>query len=471
MRNCMRFSVFFLLLCLLAAGMVSCSADTDAPSATEAETSAVSGEASPAEVDFTKEWVIVRSDMDERCLESIYMIRGAFEELFGYKPAIRTDYLAPNEQPGEYEILVGKTTRESCAGVYEGIAEGEYTYQVLSENVIAIFGDSVKNTHRAAERFLRDCFGYTEFGTGTAASVAIGTSYTGKYVPPFQNPVVEGYADPDVLYHDGVYYLYATSYHIGNGYEVLTSTDLVNWENHGNCLDTSSGVTDSWGFSRYYWAPDVEEHNGKFYMLASVDEHLGIMTADSPLGPFVPEENYLFEDAIDGHMFFDGDDMYIYYVTWREGHPYGIWGCKMMDDCVTPDLSTETLLIQPKEDYEPGVTEGPYMLKKDGVYYLTYSGNGYTSPWYCICYATSDSPLGEYVKYKKNPILISDGETVFGTGHHCFTTMPDSEEMLIVYHIHDSKDGVHPRHTSVDRVWFRETKDGYILECDGPNIG
>ena len=40
----------------------------------------------------------------------------------------------------------------------------------------------------------------------------------------YQNPILIGYADPDVYFENGVYYLYATSYR----YDVWTSTDLVN---------------------------------------------------------------------------------------------------------------------------------------------------------------------------------------------------------------------------------------------------
>lgn len=448
---------------LFGCGAPAAPAETTAP---PPETTAAP--AAPS-VDFTQDWVIVRSDSSDACLDSVRLIRETFKELFGYAPDIRTDFLGRNgETPGEYEILVGLTTRESGAPVYQSIPEGGYTYQILSENVIVIAGDTAQNTLFAARQFLEDCFGYTGQGTGTASAAAVGSVFRGEYAAPFDNPVVEGLADPDVLYHDGVYYLYGTSYRLSQGYEVFTSTDLVNWENRGVCLDSA------WGLTRWYWAPDVEEHNGKFYMLASVDEHLGLCVADSPLGPFVPQNGFLFEKTIDGHIFFDGDDMYIYYVSWREGHSYGIWGCRMQADCLTPDLTTEKRVIWATEAYEKdkgNVTEGPYMLVKDGKYYLTYSGSHYESQDYCVCYAVADSPLGDFRKYKYNPILKGDGVRVFGAGHHCVTTMPDSEEMVIVYHTHNDKNSIHPRHISMDLLRFRETPDGPVLECDGPTRG
>ena len=457
-------------LCLIFAAMLlaACGAASGAGEGTDpAETTAPPP---PAIADFSSGWALVQSDRSNACADSMKLLQTAFEELFGYAPVMCSDFFTKNEMPPEYEIVVGKTERDTAASVYETLGEDEYTYTVVSDKVVVIAGNNAGNTLRAAKAFLLDCFGYSGEGTGKAAVIPVGTSFTGEYRVPFKNPVLDNFADPDVLYHDGVYYMYATSYSIGVGYEVYTSTDLENWENKGICMGNA------WGFDRWYWAPDVEYHDGKFYMLVSADEHLGFAVADDPLGPFEPCENYLFAGTIDGHIFFDGDEMYIYYVTWRSGHSYGIWGCKMMDDHLTPDLSTEKKLLSPKMDYEKvmnPVTEGPYMLKRDGVYYLTYSGSDYQSQGYCVCYATSDSPLGSFTRYEENPILMGDGKTSFGAGHHCFAPLPDSEnkdEFAIVYHIHKDKYTIHPRRICVDLARFRATENGVILECDGPNM-
>lgn len=285
----------------------------------------------------------------------------------------------------------------------------------------------------------------------------------------FQNPILDGYADPDVLYHDGVYYLYATSYpKHSRGYEVYTSADLVHWENRGMCIERA------WGMERAFWAPDVKEKDGKFYMLVTVCEHLGLAVADSPLGPFVPQEGFLFESSIDGHIFFEGEDMYIYYVSWRKDHRYGIYGVKMMPDRITPDLSTEKLLIVadlPYECHQAAVAEAPYMLKKDGRYYLTYSACHYQSPLYCVCYAASDDPLGDFEKYAGNPILVGDTVNVSGAGHHCVTFSPDGSRMILVYHTHYAPGQIHPRRLSLTPIRFEERDGRTVLVCDPPDVG
>lgn len=275
--------------------------------------------------------------------------------------------------------------------------------------------------------------------------------------------ILEGYADPDVLYYKGTYYLYATSYHISDGYEVYTSTDLKNWTNHGSCLGGSFGL------DRWFWAPDVKEHNGRFYMLASIDEHLGLLIADSPLGPFMPQDTFLLDHTIDGHILFENDQMYLYYVSWREGHPYGIWGCKMQADCRTPDFSTEKLLLIADMPYECNqsspVAEAPYVLVHDGKYYMTYSGSGFLSPYYCIAYAVSEHPLGPYVKYAANPILVGDGDHVSGIGHHAITAAPDGG-LALIYHTHRAPGQVHPRDLRLGSIRFEKENGEWILRAE-----
>ena len=281
----------------------------------------------------------------------------------------------------------------------------------------------------------------------------------------YQNPVLNDYADPDVLLYEGTYYLYATG--TVPGYNVYTSKDLVDWTLAGTAVDPNL-----WGISNNYWAPDVEYINGKFYMVVSCNEHLGLAVSDSPLGPFrEAHDQLLFDGTIDGHLFVDDDgSVYLYYVSWRSGHTYGLYGTKL-DENMMPIPETEKLLLVAKEEWEKhqsGVVEGPYMLKRNGLYYLTYSGSNYESKNYAVGYAISESPLGDYERYQGNPILIGN-DKVSGTGHHCVTTSLDGSELWIVYHQHASTANIHPRKVCIDRLYFREADYGPdILEVIGP---
>jgi len=281
----------------------------------------------------------------------------------------------------------------------------------------------------------------------------------------YQNPVLDGYADPDVLLYEGTYYLYATGG--PGGYQVYTSKDLVDWTLAGTAV-----TPNLWGVSSSYWAPDVEYINGKFYMVVSCNENLGLAVSDSPLGPFrEAHDQLLFDHTIDGHLFVDDDgSVYLYYVSWRSGHTYGLYGTKL-DGNMMPILETEKLLLVATEEWEKhqsGVVEGPFVLKRNGLYYLMYSGSHFQSKNYAVGYAISESPLGDYERYQENPILIGN-DKVSGTGHHCVTTSLDGSELWIVYHQHASTTSVEIRKVCIDRLYFRESENGPdVLEVVGP---
>lgn len=280
----------------------------------------------------------------------------------------------------------------------------------------------------------------------------------------YENPVFKAsLADPQILYWEGTYYCYSTSYS-SKGFKVFTSPNLVNWKDGGVCLE---GAWDS--ENGRFWAPEVVEKDGKFYMIFSNNDLLGIAVSDSPLGPFIPAEAPLIEDAIDGHIFFDDDGrVYLYYVSWVT--EYAIFGCELDPSLSSVIEGTETLLIKhelPWERQGEGIAEGPAILKHNGTYYLTYSGSHYTSKYYAVGYATSDSPLGEYERYTGSPIL-SMTPTVHGPGHHSFITTP-SGELFIVYHVHKDLDKFSYRIMAIDRVRFAPTAEGIDrLEVYGP---
>lgn len=281
----------------------------------------------------------------------------------------------------------------------------------------------------------------------------------------YRNNVISDGADPDILYHDGYYYMYVT----GDFYPVYRSSDLAKWEYVGKSLPEVSWNIDK----RYMWAPDVEYINGKFYMAVSMGEAgFGIAVSDKPEGPFVcAGEMPFLTHTIDGHIFVDDDGrIYLYYTSWCDGRAYGIWGVEMESDCLTPKWETEKLIFTPTEPWESsmnmgGIVEAPFMLKKDGVYYLVYSGSNYQAD-YAVGYATSQSPLEGFVKSANNPILRGTADTR-GTGH-CSIVETPTGGMVMVYHVHNTTTTIHPRHVAIDPVRFVKTADGYRLEVCGP---
>ena len=286
-------------------------------------------------------------------------------------------------------------------------------------------------------------------------------------------------ADPYVLEYDGAYYLYGTGGR--KGIKVYISTDLAHWSeaagaNDGYALDSA----DVWG-SYGFWAPEVYRINNRFYMYFTVQERIAVAESDSPFGPFVQQLKKPFHldiPEIDTHLFTDDDGKrYLYFVRFTKGNE--IWGAELNDDLQSIQEETLTHCIgtsQPWEDSskEPyphaQVNEGPFILKHQGLYYLTYSANHTANPDYGVGYATSNHPMGPWTKYEGNPILKGDGKTINGPGHHSFATSP-SGQLYMIYHTHFDITRMGPRKLAIDPCEFiaSETGNAAILKVYGPS--
>lgn len=288
----------------------------------------------------------------------------------------------------------------------------------------------------------------------------------------YTNPVQAGCADPVVLRHGGIYHAYSTHSpdypDMMHGIRRHVSKDLVHWQDRGYVLRAE----DSWGDSRF-WAPDIVEREGRFFLYYAADTRICVAVANSPSGPFRQlEREPMNPDSlrIDAHVFKDSDGQYyLYYVDFNRGNE--IWGGRLNDDMKTVDPGSLKRMILPDQAWERhqgNIVEGPEMLKHKGVYYLTYSGSHFESPAYAVGYATSDSPLGPWHKYERNPIMKSTSYA-HGTAHHCFTDSPDGQELFIVYHRHHSLTQTEPRQLSIDRAMFVPQKQGPdVLQIHGP---
>lgn len=257
--------------------------------------------------------------------------------------------------------------------------------------------------------------------------------------------------DPFILLDNEVYYAYGT--HAENGIEVYTSNDLKTWRLNGLALNKNDVWADRW-----FWAPEVYKVRGKYYMYYSADEHICVATADSPAGPFTQvkkEAMIVDEKCIDNSLFIDEDGKpYLFFVRFNDGN--NIWVAELESDLMT--IKRETMhhcihLSQSWEEVWPRVNEGPYVIKHNGMYYMTYSANSYESPFYGIGCATTNNIMGEWIKYTDNPLLQSPGN-LRGIGHNAIFT--DKEGKLrIVYHAHKDKNTIHPRVMHIGTISFK----------------
>ena len=111
-----------------------------------------------------------------------------------------------------------------------------------------------------------------------------------------QNPLPVEFGDPYVLLaSDGRYYMYGTGGGAIDGFSAYSSDDLNEWKSEGQVY--WGNIPGSWTLANF-WAPEVYEIDGKYYMLFSADWNynpnnelenfrIGVAVSDDPLGPFV----------------------------------------------------------------------------------------------------------------------------------------------------------------------------------------
>jgi beta-xylosidase len=290
--------------------------------------------------------------------------------------------------------------------------------------------------------------------------------------PTFTNPLkldVVSAADPFVYREGDTYYLYATATDRlgepgeaaarGEGLLVWTSKDLVNWEKRRHVFRVDDRT---WSRDRL-WAPELFKHGGKYYLHLSAHggqppkPRLVLAEGESPQGPFREVKAPWFQTeraTLDGHVFRDDDgELYLYFAHIHDTEPFEIH-VRTLDDNLEPSRDSREV-IRPTQEWEGGhTTEAPFVLRRGGTYFLTWSANPFSDDNYGVGVATAASPLGRWTKSEGGPILRSS-ETVFATGHHCFVDSPDGTRWFVVYHSRRARgDGFGNRELAVDRVSF-----------------
>lgn len=122
--------------------------------------------------------------------------------------------------------------------------------------------------------------------------------------------------DPYVLLHEETYYLYGTRsrscWGPADGFDCYTSSDLEHWDGPFEVFHRPDGFF----ADRSYWAPECYFHEGKFYLIATLESETrkkGVYTlmADSPLGPFHPTGDQPLTPpdwaCIDGSLYWDSN--------------------------------------------------------------------------------------------------------------------------------------------------------------------
>ncbi len=330
------------------------------------------------------------------------------------------------------------------------------------------------------------------------------------------NPLPVKFGDPFILLaSDGRYYMCGTGGGAVDGFSAYSSDDLKAWKYEGQVYH--GNTPDSWTVASF-WAPEVYERDGKFYMFFSADwKHnpgnelenfrIGVAVSDHPTGPFRDlSDAPLFDPGypvIDANLLFEGDRVYLYYSRVCYKHPveseiadwaraeglfdeieeswiYGVEIAPAFDTVI----GTPQLLLRPplrmddvQAEWESRSvtsgevnrrwTEGSFIFREHDTYYMMYSANYFGGEHYAVGYAVADHPLGPFHKAEGNPVLEKNtgtGGIVSGTGHNSVTWSKDGSEMYCVYHGRTTETG-HDRVVFIDLMYIDE--DG-SLRVEGP---
>lgn len=114
---------------------------------------------------ITADYKLMRpDDAADGEINALRLLSRGIESACGFTCQMATDFKKPSEElkRNEFEILVGETNRPESTELAESLSYYDWTYKVVSENIIVICGGSPEATFAAVEAFLEDVFGYKE---------------------------------------------------------------------------------------------------------------------------------------------------------------------------------------------------------------------------------------------------------------------------------------------------------------------
>lgn len=235
------------------------------------------------------------------------------------------------------------------------------------------------------------------------------------------NPVIKTSFTPDPApyVHNDTVYLFAghdeddAQYFKMKDWQLFSTTDMVNWTYRGTPLSTADFKWAKQGDNA--WASQAVERNGKWYWYICAEDTtnglhgIGVAVADQPDGPYrdplgkplVPGD----WGFIDPTVFIDDDGRA--YLFWGNN---GLWYAELNPDMISlaSDIRPVAGLDDPgafgplrlKHDWQLGkevmktnFEEGPWLDKRNGIYYLSYAAGGVPEH---MAYSTSNSIHGPW---------------------------------------------------------------------------
>lgn len=265
---------------------------------------------------------------------------------------------------------------------------------------------------------------------------------------------------------DGKFYMYGSTdkniWGKGVGFDVYIGEDLENWEGPYPVFRPKEDFYSEENF----WAPEVHEYKGKYYMFATFlrkdNNHRGtaILRSDHLVGPFEPYSNGPVTpkgwDSLDGTLFIDekGLPWMIFCHEWVQVGDGEICAVRLSED-LKEALGDPILLFQaseaswptsfkhPKRNTEKNyVTDGPFMFKNTNgdllMLWASFVNNVYAQG---ISRSVSGNITGPWI-HDETPIYQNDG------GHGMiFKTFEES--LMLTLHAPNKSPNERPKFISI----------------------
>jgi beta-xylosidase len=260
----------------------------------------------------------------------------------------------------------------------------------------------------------------------------------------YHNPVMRGdHPDPTVLRVGADYWALVTTGGWAPHFTILRSPDLVNWRTVGAVFQQKP----DWAKGDF-WAPQLVEDGGRFYLYYTARREEGknkkgtlcvaVATAPRPDGPYTDHGPLVCQMIGSIDAFSLRDETGQRYLIWKEDgndrdQPTPMWAQPLTADGLKLTGKPKQL-FRNTAMWERHVVEGAYVLRRNGWYYMFYSGNACCGRGcnYALGVARARKILGPWEKNPANPIIGANSAWQC-PGHGDVVTTPDGREYLL-YH-------------------------------------
>ena len=263
------------------------------------------------------------------------------------------------------------------------------------------------------------------------------------------------HADPTIVRDGDDFYMTHSSYRKVPGLKIWHSTNLVDWQPIAYALNEDVGTV---------WAPDLIKHDGLFYLYFPSSGKNYVVTAKDPHGPW-SKPKLLNVPGIDpGHVSTPQGDRFLYMHNGRVA-PLSKDGLTVAGEL---QQKHDGWKYPADWDVECFCLESPKLTFCDGYYYMTAAQGGTAGPAtsHMVTSARSRSPLGPWENSPHNPIVHtwSRKESYWSKGHG--TIIDDGDgNWYVVYHAYKKGALPHGRHTLLEAIewtddgWFKTKRD------------